>query len=214
LKYRTGQIVVTITTLIAALSLTCHASISSPGSPPPGDDLSQIDQVAIKRIAPERAGGQGYQLVYRVKLPIALYWEFKTDFDNSFLIENKFIRAHRFISQAGNVAITENKYKHGPDVFFRWRTTLSPETFRLDFILLNPGQCHQKYHYGYIQLKSEGEYTRVIQVAYFDFWGASFWAHYPWQGGMKDFLTYTARWEQATALRFGNRYRDANDPKE
>ena len=33
-------------------------------------------------------------------------------------------------------------------------------------------------------------------MAYFDF-RASLWADYPWGGGMVDFLTYTAQWEQA-----------------
>jgi len=28
-----------------------------------------------------------------------------------------------------------------------------------------------------------GETTKVTQVAYFDFFGASLWAHYPWAYG-------------------------------
>lgn len=46
----------------------------------------------------------------------------------------------------------------------------------------------------------------MTQVAYFDFWGASFGVHYPWKGDMRDFLSYTAKWEQAIALRLKNRY--------
>ena len=46
----------------------------------------------------------------------------------------------------------------------------------------------------------------MTQVAYFDFVGASLWAGYPWGGGMKDFLTYTASWEQGIVLRLKNRY--------
>lgn len=165
----------------------------------------------IKRTMPERKGGQGYRLVYRVNVPIAVFWKFKTDFDNAFLTENKYIRDHRFITRDGNIAITENKYTNGPDVFFRWQTKISPEVFRLDFILLNPQQCKQKYHYGYIQLESENKVTRVTQVVYFDFLGAFFWAYYPWKGGMKDFLSYTAKWEQATALRLKDRYHEKED---
>jgi hypothetical protein len=158
-------------------------------------------QVRIKRIVPEKGGGQGYELEYYVDVPIATYWKFKIDFDNIFLTGNKYILDHRFISQDGDIAITENKYTHGPDVYFRWQTTISQERFRLDFILLNPEQCRQAYHYGFIKLTPVGAGTRVTQIAYFDFWGASFWVHYPWKGGMKDFLTYTARWEQTTARR-------------
>ena len=50
------------------------------------------------------------------------------------------------------------------------------------------------------------EGTRVTQVAYFDFWGASLWANYPWGGGMKDFLSYTAQWEQETVLILSDLY--------
>lgn len=213
LNLRTGHIFVFLATILSTVLLICQGSNSSPSETSAVDNGSENNQVAIKRITPQRIGGQGYQLVYLVNLPIATYWKFKTDFDNTFLTENKFIRDHRFISQAGNIAITENKYNYGPDVFFRWRTTLSPDIFRLDFILLNPKQCKQKYHYGYIQLVSEGQYTQVIQVAYFDFLGASLWSRYPWRGGMKDFLTYTAQWEQATALQLRDRYDNANETR-
>ena len=69
-------------------------------------------------------------------------------------------------------------------------------------------EAPQKYHYGHIQLEPVPEGTRVTQVAYFDFWGASIWANYPWSGGMKDFLSYTARWEQETVLRLRGQYDD------
>jgi hypothetical protein len=84
------------------------------------------------------------------------------------------------------------------------------DAHRLDFVLLNPEQCRQKYHYGHIQLESVARGTRITQVAYFDFWGASLWANYLWRGGMKEFLSYTAHWEQETILHLKDRYDDEN----
>jgi hypothetical protein len=104
--------------------------------------------------------------------------------------------------------ITKDKYTHGPNVYFKWQTIISQKTKRLDFVLLNPEACRQKFHYGYVQLKSAPRGTQVTQVAYFDFFGSSLWASYPWGGGMKDFLTYTAQWEQKTVMQLKNRYRD------
>jgi len=206
LKYPTGLLCIAVITIIATVLLTCHVSISSPDEISARKASPENGQVEIERIAPERIGGNGYRLVYRVNVPISTYWKFKTDFNNTFLISNKFIRGHRFISQNGNIAITETQYTYQPDVFFRWQTRLFPEHFRLAFSLSNPEQCKQKYHHGYIQLESEGKDTRVTQVAYFDFWGATFWAYNPWRGGMQDFLSYTARWEQATVVRLKDRY--------
>jgi hypothetical protein len=34
-----------------------------------------------------------------------------------------------------------------------------------------------------------------------------FWMNYPWYGGMTDFLTYTARWEQKTVLKIRSKYK-------
>ena len=190
---------------MAMLVLTCPESLSAL------DEIAESGPVRIQRIAPERSGGNAYRLVYRVNVPIAVYWKFKTDFDNSFLIDNKFIVDHHFISQNGKTAITETQYTYQPGFYFRWQTRLFPERYRLEFRLLNPEQCKQKYHHGYIQLESEGQTTRVTQVAYFDFWGATFWAYNPWRGGMQDFLSYTARWEQATVLRIKDRYHEEKD---
>lgn len=164
------------------------------------------DEVFIQQIAPDKRGGKAYKLVYLVEAPIDIFWKFKTDFDNEFLVKNKFIRKHNFISQNGNTFITENKYTHGPDEIFRWQTTVFPEKYRLDFLLLNPTQCRQKFHYGHIQLEPIAGGTRVTQVAYFDFWGVSLWANHPWSGGMKDFLSYTAHWERETILHLKGRY--------
>lgn len=213
MEYRSGKPFVYIAIIAVTVLWTTRGSISASDESQPGQAGPQFDRVTIKQIAPARAGGQGYRLVYHVNAPIGTYWKFKTDFDNVFLIENKYIRDHRFISKTGGTAVTENRYNYGPDVFFRWQTRLHPDLFRLDFILLNPERCRQKYHYGYIQLTPAGQFTRVTQVAYFDFWGAAFWAHYPWTGGMKDFLTYTATWEQDTLLRLMDHYRETESQK-
>jgi hypothetical protein len=171
--------------------------------------LSQSgDDIAIHHIAPDRRGGKAYKLVYLVRVPMEVYWKFKTDFDNDFLVDHKHIRAHHLISRSGNTVITENKYTNAPDVFYRWQTTVLPEAHRLDFVLINPKNCGQTFHYGYIEVEADGQGTRVTQVAYFDFAGASLWADFPWGGGMKDFLTYTARWEQDMVLRLKDRYSD------
>jgi hypothetical protein len=121
-------------------------------------------------------------------------------------VTNKYIREHRFISQSDNTVITENKYTNTPDVFFRWGTSMFPAAYRLDFVLLNPQECDQKFHYGSIQFEVANEGTRVTQTAYFDFWGVSLWAYNPFGGGMIDFLRYTARWEQEIILRLKHRY--------
>ena len=168
----------------------------------------------IRKIPPQEQGGSGYELVYVVDAPRDAFWKFKTDFDNAFLTTNKFIIAHRLISQHNNVAVTEDVlsedlYPHKPNAKFRWQTTLFPEAYRLDFVLLNPLECGQKFHHGTIQLESAGtagQKTKVTQTAYFDFFGVSFWVNYPWYGGMKYFLTYSVEWEQALILRLKSKY--------
>ena len=107
----------------------------------------------------------------------------------------------------GNFAITETTYATKPGVRFRWRTISSPDNHRLDFELLNPKECGQKFHYGHIQLEAIGEYTKVTQIAYFEFFGATLWMNYPWYGGMQHNLSYTARWEQETIVRLIDKYR-------
>ena len=193
-------------TIIWVAILFCHLFIPYSTNAQTRQKRFVNDEVFIYQIDPDKSGGKAYKLVYLVEVPIDVYWKFKTNFDNDFLVKNKFIRKHHFISQNGNTFITEDKYTHGPDVYFRWQTTVFPETYRLDFVLLNPKQCGQKFHYGYIQLESAAERTRVTQVAYFDFWGVSLWANSPWRGGMKDFLSYTAHWEQETILHLEGRY--------
>jgi hypothetical protein len=172
---------------------------------PPGND-----KISIDHMTPDKRGGKAYKLVYVVNAQIDVFWRFKTDFDNNFLLKNKYVKEHHVIARSGNKVITEDKYTNGPDVYFRWQTTIFPQKKRLEFVLLNPKKCEQKFHYGHIQLKSLPEGTQVTQVAYFDFWGSSLWASYPWGGGMKDFLSYAAHWEQKTIMQLKDRYDDKN----
>lgn len=161
----------------------------------------------LYRIEPEARGGEAYKLVYLVPAPLEVFWRFKTDFNNNFLVSHRFIKQHRFISQHGNVVISEDTYTSAPDKFFRWKTTIYPARRRLEFVLNNPIECNQRFHYGFIQLEPFGEdQTKVTHLAYFDFFGASLWASYPWPGGMSSFLRYTARWEQETIVRLRDRY--------
>ena len=164
------------------------------------------DRIAVHHIEPDSRGGQAYRLVYLVGVPVPVYWKFKTDFNNDFLESNKYIKKHRFISRCGNTVITEDEYTHNPETPFRWKTTIFPQRLSLEFILTNPEECGQKFHYGHIDIESVRHGTRVTQEAYFDFWGASFWALFPWSGGMEDFLTYTAHWEQRIVLKLKDRY--------
>jgi hypothetical protein len=169
---------------------------------PPNDD-----RILIERLPSGPSGGQAYRLTYTANVPIDVYWRFKTDFDNNFLEKNKFILSHRFISRENNTVITENEYKSKPKVFFRWKTTFSVRNFRLDFVLLNPETTGHDFHYGHILMIPQGDNTtRIVQEAHFNFLGASFWAIYPWSGGMTEFLKYTAQWEQGMVLKLYNQY--------
>ena len=192
-------ITVSIISLFSLPSITGSAAADSK----PDDSENRI---SIDHIEPDSRGGKSYKLVYLVKVPIDVYWKFKTDFDNRFLVTNKYIREHHFISRSDNSVITENKHANAPDVFFRWQTSVFPEAHRLDFVLLNPEACEQKFHYGCIQLEAVNAGTRVTQTAYFDFWGVFLWAYNPFGGGMREFLEYTASWEQETVLQLKDRY--------
>ncbi|HAY38038.1 MAG TPA: hypothetical protein DCY53_01085 [Desulfobacteraceae bacterium] len=210
MTHSTSRIFIPLPTMILVINLFCFLPISYSAAMQNEQNSSGSDGISIYQIAPDRRGGKAYKLVYLVEVQMDVFWGFKTDFDNNFLVENKYIQEHHFIARNGNEVITEDKYTNGPDVVFRWQTTVFPQAKRLDFVLLNPEQCRQKFHYGYIQLKSVPEGTQVTQVAYFDFLGSSLWANYPWGGGMKDFLSYTAHWEQKTILNLKNRYHDKN----
>jgi hypothetical protein len=181
------------------------------------DHQAQLEGKAlIRKLQPlqkDGAGG-GYELTYLVDAPPDAFWKFKTDFDNDFITTNKFIIAHQLVRHKENVVVTEavfseDLYTHRPKAKFRWQTTLFPDQYRLEFLLLNPEECGQKFHHGSIQLEAiglSGQKTKVTQKAYFDFFGVSFWLNYPWYGGMKDFLTYSARWEQTTFSRLKAKY--------
>lgn len=160
----------------------------------------------ITKLKPERKTGRGYKLSYLIDAPIDVVWRFKTDFDNQFLLSNKFFTSHRLVNRDQDEVVTENVYSNKPKATFRWRTTLFADRRRLEFTLLNPEECGQKYHYGHIQLEAAGASTRVTQVAYFDFFGVSFWVNYPFSGGMSSFLRYTAAWEQQTVLDLRGKY--------
>jgi hypothetical protein len=123
-------------------------------------------------------------------------------------LRNKLISSHRLVSRADNVVVTETEYSHRPSAVFRWQTTVFPEQHLLRYELLNPQECGQKYHYGYIQLEALDSGTRVNQVTYFDFFGASVWVNYPFKGGMSQVLKYTAGWEQEFISQFGYQYQD------
>jgi hypothetical protein len=184
-----------------------EALAAQPASVEPSPAELSRDKEVLYRLESEARSGEAYKLVYLVPAPLEVFWRFKTDFNNDFLVTRRFIKEHRFISQQGNVVITEDTYTNAPDKVFRWKTTVYAAQHRLEFTLENPAQCNQRFHYGFIQLDPFGEaQTKVTHVAHFDFLGASLWANYPWPGGMSSFLRYTATWEQETILRLRERY--------
>lgn len=144
-------------------------------------------------------GGQGYRMIYCVPLPLEAYWRFKTDFDNDFLTSNPHIAAHQFISRKGDVVLTENRYAHNKKRLFRWQTVVHNHAYRLNFVLQNPDEAGQEFHFGTIQLTAYGPYTMVHQAAQFKFDGDALWAFYPWRGGMRSFLQSFVAWERQTA---------------
>jgi hypothetical protein len=156
----------------------------------------------ITVLKPERARGRGYRLEYMVDAPLDATWKFKTDFDSDVLSTNEMILSHRLVSRTADAVITETVYSNKPKLVFRWKTTLVPEQHLLEFELLNPEDCGEEYHYGSIRLQAQGAATRVTQVAYFDFFGASLWVNYPFRGGMSRFLEDTVRWEQLTVPKY------------
>jgi len=194
---------------ICACALVVYApsglSSELPVSGPPQVQLSNSDPI-ISKLMPEQAHGRGFKLEYVVHAPLDVYWKYKTHFDNEFLHSNRYISSHKLVSRENNIVITETEYSYKPKVLFKWQTTVFPERYFLEYTLLNPEECGQKYHYGHIQLEAAGTGTRVTQVDYFDFFGVSLWVNYPFKGGMSQFLEYTARWEQQFIAEFGHQY--------
>jgi hypothetical protein len=188
------------------LALAAGAGAAGSSSPDPLDQRLAAGEVLILPAGAHSGPGQGYRLLYTVEAPIEVFWRFKTDFDNTWVLTNKFIAGHRLVLLEGRRAVTEARYANRPEAVFRWETVLTPESHRLDFRLLNPEECGQRFNFGSIQLSPLGARTKVVHTAHFDFAGAFFWYHYPWAGGMREFLDYTARWEQATVLRWRPHY--------
>lgn len=191
--------------VLAALLLACGVlSWWIPVSAVATENALNSDPV-ISRLKPEHAEGRGYQLVYMVNAPLEVTWEFKTDFASQVLLTNNLISSHRVVDRNLHEVVTETVYVNKPSMTFRWQTTLFPEQHLLEFVLLNPEECGQKFHHGYIQLEAVDAGTRVTQIAYFDFFGVSFWVNYPFSGGMSHFLKYTASWEQQAILKYRER---------
>lgn len=183
------------------------SSLSAQISPPDTTEQQLLSgRHFIYKLKPEKKDGRGYKLIYLVDVPLDIYWEFKTDFENDFLLTNKFIKSHRLVSRQGNTVITENEYSNNPKAIFRWQTTVFPNQHLLRFTLMNPEECGQNYHYGHIQIEAFGQKTKVTQVAYFDFFGVSLWVGYPFYGGMSYFLNYNAAWEQQIILKLKEKY--------
>jgi hypothetical protein len=193
---------------IAQKSLVCSLLISlvslavggfeGPNTTEAGQQEKFTKEPVVSRWRPKEKGGTAFKLVYAVSVPRDVFWRFKTDFDNEFLVTNKYIKSHRLTARSDRIITTETVYTYRPKVIFRWRTTLFPRNYRLEYRLLNPRACGQKYHFGQIKLEELGQFTGIVHVAHFDFLGAFLWAHYPGPGGMPAFLRYTARWEQET----------------
>ena len=195
-------------TLFVFLFLTGFTNLSAQSSTiEPSEKQLLTGEPFIYRIAPDARGGEAYKLVYLVPAPIEVFWKFKTDFHGDFVETNKYVKNQRVVREEQNVVIIENGLSNKPDSKFRWRNILFPDKYRLDFVLENPEQCGQRFHYGHFQLEPFGSYTKVSHEAYFDFFGASLWAHYPWEGGMYAFLDYIARWEQETVLEVKDSYK-------
>jgi hypothetical protein len=192
--------------ILAAILCASTGLSSEIPAPEPTEQHFLSTNPIIFKLKPERKYGRGYKLVYLVDAPLDVFWKFKTDFDSQFLLSNKLITSHRLVSRNRNEVVTENKYSNKPKAIFKWQTTLLPDQHLLKFILLNPEECGQQYHYGYIQLEALGSRTRVTQIAYFDFFGVSIWVSYPFYGGMSYFLKYTAKWEQQIILKLKDKY--------
>lgn len=187
--------------LFASTGFSSERSVSEPSQ----DQFSNNDPI-ISKLKPERARGRGFRLEFLVDAPLDIFWNYKTNFDNDLLHKNRYITSHKLVSHEENLVITETEYSYKPKEVFKWQTTVFPDQNLLKYELLNPEECGQKYHYGYIQLEAEGDRTRVTQVSYFDFFGVAFWVNYPFKGGMSEFLKYTARWEQQFVSEFEHQY--------
>jgi hypothetical protein len=183
--------------IIMMLTMTVHAE---PVTVP-------LDKrISLKKVFPEANGSFGYVLEYYVPAPIEAVWHFKTDYNSKILLTNDELVEHRLVRSDGSSVITENRYASAPGLTFLWLTTMMPDEFRLKFELLNPEESRHDFHHGSIQLSRAGDHTKITQIAYFNFRGASLWVKYPWYGGMKSTLTKVAKWEQKLAPEYKRQY--------
>ena len=169
---------------------------------------SATDDIVVRRLPPPEKGGRAVELVYTADVSIDIFWRFKTDFSAKFLLSNRYITSNRLVARQDTIVITETSYSYAPGVTFRWQTTLDPLNYLMNYVLLNPEECGQRFNYGSIKLMKSGRFTRVTHRSYFDFFGATLWDHFPGPGGMKPFLRYTAQWEIDTVRRLLPKYRN------
>ena len=186
--------------------LAIIATITSIGTVAASADQNAPSTTEVQRIESTDQTGQAYKLIYTVNVPLGVFWKFKTDFGGEFLVANRYILSHRLVERKNNVFITETRYSSAPNTVFRWQTTVYPSAFRMNYVLLNPEECGQKYNRGAIQLSYKSGQTRVVHSTYFDFFGATVWVHFPGAGGMVAFLRYTADWERETIKQLHHRY--------
>ena len=191
---------------ISVLALAVILTLMSTDVRADSDTAPKPGTVFVERIASDTGEGYGYRVEYIVPAPINKFWLFKTDFDSDFLLTNDELLDHRIVRRVGNAVVTENRFAFAPGLRFLWKTTVFHERHRLEFELLNTKDTRHDFHYGSIQLTPMGKHTRVTQIAFFNFRGASLWVKYPWYGGMKYTLTKNARWEQKVASRYQTEY--------
>ena len=186
--------------------LIVFAAIASCGQMAAYADENAPGNTSLQRIAPSGQTGQAFRLIYTVNVPLAVFWKFKTDFGGNFLVTHRYILSNRLVSRHNHVYITETRYADAPQTAFLWQTTVNPSAHRLEYRLLNPEECGQRFNHGTIQISTESGVTRVEHSTYFDFFGATLWAHFPGPGGMEGFLRYTADWERETIKQLQHRY--------
>jgi hypothetical protein len=193
--------------LCAVLATNGSGASADPVAERTGEESFGSDPVVTK-LKPERAHGSGFKMIYSVAAAPATYWRYRTDFEGQLVLQNKFITSHQLVSRDGNTAVTGTVYTKKPNTVFKWQTTVFPDRKLLEYELLNPAECGQRYHYGSVQLEALDGGTRVTHIAYFDFFGVSLWVNYPFKGGMSRFLKYTASWEQQLVAEFDRHYAD------
>jgi len=121
-----------IYTLVALSLVEISGAASELSSEKPEEKEVLSGKASITKLKPPHQTGKGYKLVYLVDAPIEVFWKFKTDFDNDFLLNNKFIKSHQLLSRRENVAVTEDiftedVYTHRLGAKFRWQTTVSSD---------------------------------------------------------------------------------------